>query len=163
MSERARVMCDTPWWWILTRGARHGAYGPLRANVPPEAASSRWRRSALRLRTLEAWRETRPIRLGVADLRAPTLSRRLCTRPVRLAFAQKRSDALVRVGHERVHRHHITGELVRRVLVHIDLRVKGALTDADDQRARAHNLLRDCPSHRLQLVRRYGRVDEPPL
>jgi hypothetical protein len=52
---------------------------------------------------------------------------------VGLALVEKRGDAFVRIGHQRVHGHNVARVLIRGVLVHLDLGVKGALADAHNQ------------------------------
>ena len=56
--------------------------------------------------------------------------------PLRRAFVEERAHALLRVLGHRVHRHDAFGQVVRAVLVELDLRVERVLADPDRQRAR---------------------------
>ena len=78
---------------------------------------------------------------------------------MRLALAEKGSDAFVGVSHQRIHGHHITRVLIRRVLIHVDLGIKGALADTNDQRTGGNDLVRNGARVFLQLLRRHCRVD----
>ena len=67
------------------------------------------------------------------------------------------------VGHERVHGHDVARVRVGRVLVHFDLRVEGALADADNQRTGPYDLLGHASGVVVQLVRGDGGVDQAPV
>src|ERR1700687_2215175 len=72
--------------------------------------------------------------------RRPNATREPRTCPVRLALFEECGDTLLRVGHQRVHRHNVAGMFIGRVLVGFDLRVERALADAADQRTRIYDL-----------------------
>ena len=62
---------------------------------------------------------------------------------MRLALFEECGNALVRVGHQCVHRHYVAGVVIGSMLVGFDLRVERPLANADDQRTRANDLFGD--------------------